>query len=118
MCRCATCRGEDGKMGMCRVCHGTGEIVDNNPPIKNNSSSSSCFIATATYGSHMAEEVCVLRQFRDKVLLNTQAGNYLVSIYYRYSPSIANKIRKSAVIRIIVKIVLHPVIFSIRKYLR
>ena len=53
-----------------------------------------CFIATASYGTATAEEIDVLRDFRDDVLKSTWTGEQCVRIYYRTSPPIADWIRK------------------------
>ncbi|HIE23158.1 MAG TPA: hypothetical protein EYP68_02900 [Candidatus Korarchaeota archaeon] len=53
-----------------------------------------CLIATAAYGSELAPEVQALREFRDRVVLDTFAGNQFMrvfnAIYYSFSPYIAN----------------------------
>lgn len=63
-----------------------------------------CFIATAVYGDPYAPEVVALRSFRDKSLMPTKIGRLFVKNYYRYSPKVAEKLKKhpriSAIIRI------------------
>ena len=49
----------------------------------------SCFIATAAYGTPMAEEIQILRRYRDEFLLQTLPGKLVVDCYYRWSPPIA-----------------------------
>jgi len=53
-----------------------------------------CFIATAAYGSRMAKEVDVSRNFRDNVLLQTSMGRSFVKFYLKVSPPLANYIRE------------------------
>lgn len=51
-----------------------------------------CFIATACYGDYDHRDVLVLRRFRDEVLANFAFGKKAIKIYYKFSPSLANKI--------------------------
>ena len=69
-----------------------------------------CFIATATYGTAMADEVQILRDFRDDYLLSNPLGQSLVDIYYRISPPIAEFITDHPTLKAIVKVALVPAI--------
>ena len=78
------------------------------------SSGGGCFIATAAYGSAMAPEVELLRAFRDRVLMTNAAGRVFVSVYYRYSPPVADLIRPHDAARAAVRAALWPVVWSVR----
>lgn len=54
-----------------------------------------CYIATAVYGSYDAPEVMVLRRFRDETLQKSTLGRWFIRTYYRWSPSVANKLRNA-----------------------
>ncbi|MBN1272576.1 MAG: hypothetical protein JXB26_09940 [Candidatus Aminicenantes bacterium] len=45
-----------------------------------------CFVATVVYGDPFAPQLRILRRFRDNVLMRFEAGQRLVSFYYRYGP--------------------------------
>jgi parallel beta-helix repeat protein len=66
-------------------------------------SPSGCFIATAAYGTPTAEQINVLREFRDDVLLKSTMGSQFVSLYYQISPPIANFIAGHEVLRTLVR---------------
>ena len=61
--------------------------------------SSSCFIATAAWGSAQAEDVVRLRAFRDAVLRQAVLGRTLINIYEAVSPPIARFVARSALLR-------------------
>jgi len=63
-----------------------------------------CFIATAVYGTDTAEEIDILREFRDVVLLPSGLGAELVSLYYKISPPIAEVISRHDFLRTAVKL--------------
>jgi hypothetical protein len=71
---------------------------------KKESSSGSCYIATACYGSYDCPQVLTFRNFRDTYLAQTILGKVFIKIYYALSPKIAdwlkNKCRINAFIRI------------------
>ena len=75
-----------------------------------NGSGDGCFIATAAYGSPLHPYVEILRKFRDKYLFPNKAGCTLVSLYYKYSPFVANKISRNKPLKAVTRIYLLPVI--------
>lgn len=91
-------------------------------------SGSSCFIATAAYGSYMSDEVLLLKQFRDKWLLQDfalQLSEYTVNIpnvigkafvdyYYKYSPPVAGYIQRNEAMRFTAKLALTPLVYGIK----
>ncbi len=73
-----------------------------------------CLIATATYGSEIAPEVTLLRDFRDYAVLRTSAGESFMRVfnafYYSFSPEVSTFIASQNLVRTGMKIILSPLI--------
>lgn len=69
-----------------------------------------CFIGTAAYGSLMAPQVKILRDFRDRFLLTSAPGRSLVEFYYTHSPPLARFISGHSTLKTLVRWSLLPVI--------
>jgi hypothetical protein len=70
-----------------------------------------CFIATAAFGTPMAEEVVALKKFRDEYLLSNRAGRAFVRFYYRYGPALADYLRIHEGARAAVRLGLKPLVW-------
>lgn len=97
------------KLGLMKAKEEVEKIaLENNIEIQKDSK---CFIATAAYGSPLAQEVIILKNFRDNVLLKSFAGKLFVYTYYIISPPIASMVKKSDFLKTItLKYVLSPVL--------
>ncbi|HUS27741.1 MAG TPA: CFI-box-CTERM domain-containing protein [Kofleriaceae bacterium] len=74
-----------------------------------------CFIATAAYGSVMANDVELLRHFRDSLLESTVLGELAVEAYYTFGPPVAGMIGESDLLRTMVRAMLAPIVDAVRK---
>ena len=79
-------------------------------PPEEESSGGVCFIATAAYGTPMAEEIEILSEFRDGYLLTNPLGKALVDLYYGVSPPIADFITEHPSLKPIVRAGLLPAV--------
>jgi hypothetical protein len=75
----------------------------------------SCFIATAAFGDYSAPEVVFLSTFRDESLSQSVFGRSFIRAYYVISPSFAAIIVKSNFLRLVVRKLLQPTIFLLKK---
>jgi hypothetical protein len=73
-----------------------------------------CFIATAAYGSMMANDVEALRGFRDSVLRQTALGELAVEAYYTFGPVLAGVIGESEALRTTARKALEPLVARVR----
>jgi hypothetical protein len=77
-------------------------------------SPSFCFIATAAYGTPTAEQIDVLREFRDVVLLESAAGSRFAVLYYRFAPPISDLVARSDLSRTLVrKLLVDPIVWIV-----
>ncbi len=76
-----------------------------------------CLIATAAFGSELAPQIQQLRETRDNVLLQTQSGAAFMSgfnsIYYLFSPTVADWERENPIFKEAVKITITPLITTL-----
>jgi len=69
-----------------------------------------CFIATAAFGTPMAKEIGILREFRNEYMLTNPVGEALVEFYYEVSPPIADFITEYPSLKPIVRTGLAPAV--------
>ena len=73
-----------------------------------------CIIATAAYGSELAPEVQMLRNFRDGVVMKTFAGSRFMEVfnawYYSWSPHVAPLIAESELLKAATRTLLRPLL--------
>lgn len=76
-----------------------------------------CLIATAAYGSEMASQIQILRELRDDKLLSTSSGSAFMTgfntLYYSFSPAIADLERQSPIFKEVVKVTITPLLASL-----
>ena len=77
---------------------------------------SPCYIATATYGAPLNENIDVLRDFRDKVLMTNPVGETFVSAYYTTSPPIADALRENDGLRTVTRLTLITPLVSLSQF--
>lgn len=76
-----------------------------------------CLIATASYGSELSPQVQMLREIRDNTLLNTESGKMFMTgfntIYYSFSPTIAQWENENDTFKEAVKLFITPMILAL-----
>jgi len=73
-----------------------------------------CFIATAAYGSLLANDVEMLRRFRDSLLKHSVLGELAVETYYTFGPPVAGVVGESDLLRSTARDVLTPIVNRVR----
>jgi hypothetical protein len=94
------------------ACNASSEIavVEYTTPPVEFTTVSPCFVATAAYGTPMADEIAVLRRFRDRHLLTSPLGRRLVEAYYDEGPGLAAHVARDDARRSAARALLAPVI--------
>lgn len=76
-----------------------------------------CLIATAAFGSELSSPIQQLRELRDETLMQTDAGYSFVTgfntIYYTFSPGIADYERENPLFRDLVRLSITPMIHTL-----
>lgn len=78
------------------------------------SSGGGCFIATAAYGTALAPEIEVLRDFRDRYLMKNLLGRVFVGLYYRLSPPVASYIERHEGLKTATRILITGIVYTIK----
>ena len=89
------------------------ETTNTNDEVSQNDSSDGeegggCFIENVANGSSMVSHVKIMREFRDRILLQGKAGRTFIKLYYTCSPHIDKFIFKHDKLRLIVRLSLLP----------
>ncbi len=91
--------------------------MEGNPALTGGSGFGGCLIATATFGSELAPQVQFLREIRDDTVMSTSSGASFMAgfntIYYSFSPGIADLERQSPIFKETVKIAITPLLSSL-----
>lgn len=74
-----------------------------------------CYIATMAYGDYNHPQVLELRKFRDDFLSKTILGRRFISFYYKYSPTLVERLKNKQAINLIIRKGLDQFIKTIRK---
>jgi hypothetical protein len=69
-----------------------------------------CFVATAAYGSPLANEVSALRRVRDRQLQTNALGRAFVRAYYAHGAALAEHLRAHDFLRGVARRVLEPIV--------
>lgn len=80
----------------------------------NPSDSGACYIATMAYGDYNHPQVLILRHFRDLYLAQRNWGKWFIRTYYKYSPSLVEKLRNHTLMNKLIKKSLDSFILCIK----
>jgi hypothetical protein len=95
--------------------YGPLTVIETDTPERPIGEVDACFVATAAYGSLMANDVEMLRRMRDTYLRSNVLGELLVEAYYTFGPALAGLIGESEDLRGIARDLLDPVVSWVRE---
>ena len=99
------------------VCGNVGPVAAGasfTTPDRQNGEVDACFVATAAYGSIMANDVELLRRFRDLALRHSVLGELFVEGYYTFGPPVAGVVGESELLRESARDALAPLVDRVR----
>ena len=98
-------------------CHNLGPlaITKFTTPARQSGYVDACFVATAAYGSLMANDVEMLRHFRDSLLESSVLGELAVETYYTFGPPVAGVVGESELLRTLARDFLAPIVARVRR---
>ena len=103
--------GESARIDLA-VLQGSGGNTTTTSSTQTQPTQSQCLIATAAFGSELTPQVKYLRHFRDRYILSTASGsafmNTFNSVYYSFSPQVAEYERGQPWLQGMVKMALNP----------
>ena len=96
---------------------GPGTHLENGQCVPDQTGGGGCLIATAAFGSELAPQVQMLREFRDNTVLSTTSGTAFMigfnQFYYSFSPTIADWERENPIFQDAVRITITPLLTSL-----
>ena len=98
-------------------CHNDGalSIIEVTTEDRQSGAVDACFVATAAYGSVMANDVELLRHVRDSLLQTNVIGELGVEAYYTFGPAVAGVVGESDLLRAAARDVLAPVVRAVKR---
>jgi len=82
--------------------------------LNDNYNSSNCFVATAAFGTKWADEIDILRNWRDNSLKYHKFGRLFIKFYYQIGPSLANFVEKSSLFKKITRKIIYFIVKKIK----
>ncbi|UAA37417.1 hypothetical protein KIH87_11900 [Paraneptunicella aestuarii] len=115
--------GGNGSGGICGACHGSAQQTEQIPCgiclgkgyVYSSGGSSSCFIATAVYGSSNHEDVMFLRNYRDVVLSKSKSGRFFIAVYYAVGPYLAFLPRNIGIVKKVLRVILEYIVKTLKQ---